>query len=245
MLKIGTLNLRNIWNLPSSSMNQKRRAPLICRLIREEQPDIMGLQECSPWMFSYLEKHLKEYRLLRTSRGRKYEEDNPILYLSKQISLKEGSSKIISLSHHPEIPLSRSFASFQPRKCTMATFSWEGEELHFYNTHLDIFPWANRTQLKIIERYLSQKIPLQRTIVLGDFNMQENQNLRLFQEHLDLYDLSSCLTSTFRSRPHAKPLDHVFCSPDLVIESVVKNDRIYDGMVPSDHSAIFVKMKKS
>lgn len=243
MLKVGTLNLRNIWNLPCSPMNQKRRAPLICRLIREEKPDLMGLQECSPWMFSYLEDHLTEYRLLRSSRGTKYEDDNPILYRPSTVT--KGASGIISLSDYPEIPNSRSFASFQPRKCTMATFSWKGGEIHLYNTHLDIFPWANRTQLRIIEGHLRHKNPWQHTILLGDFNMKENQSLVRFQNNLGLFDLSSSLTSTFRTRPHAKPIDHIFCSEDLIVESVLKNDHTFDGMVPSDHSAVFVKIRES
>lgn len=39
-------------------------------------------------------------------------------------------------------------------------------------------------------------------------------------------------------------IDHILISPDFLVESVCKNGQIYYGIQPSDHCAVFAKLKK-
>lgn len=234
--KIMTFNLKN-------DGHQLERAEVICYIIEREKADLIGTQECSLPMVSYLKNHLKDYIILQDSRGKRHEDDNLILVRKNRFKILDHG--IYSLSAKENVSGTKNFTSIQPRKLSYVKVKDQKNIFSFYNTHLDfLFPSAKKYQLKVIKKILLQDENIEKVLV-GDFNLTENKIFRQFKVELGLKDaLSNDFGSSYKKINLKKSIDHILVNQDNKIIDFYKCDYTLNGIEASDHYPIVVKIKK-
>src|SRR5690554_675678 len=124
---------------PRSPDRWAHRGPFLRRLLKAEQPALLGVQEAMFDQARFVRNALGEhYRLI--GRGRRANlrgEGCPIVYDSRRLRLLEWRQT--ALSDTPDVPGSTSWGNMVPRVVITATFSdlATGNEFQAVNTHLD------------------------------------------------------------------------------------------------------------
>lgn len=138
-LKVVSFNIRlslradhdgeNCWN-------NRREAAV--RMVQQERPAAMGLQEALPVQLHYLDSCLPQYRRVGVGRddGREQGEFMAIYYDTTRLELLDGKTRW--LSETPEVP-SYGWDAACRRTATLATFRdrQSGRRFCYLNTHLD------------------------------------------------------------------------------------------------------------
>jgi len=174
VIKVMTLNLR--YDNPADSLNAwPKRASLVCRFLKEEKPDLLGMQEVLSHQFNYLDSALiDDYASVGVGRtdGGKNGEMNPVFYKKEKFDMIRTIT--FWLSETPEVPGSISWGSSLPRIVTWMELIDKGDHQRFYyfNTH---FAHNSDSARIISSRYLLRAVdsitgglPF---IITGDFNM--------------------------------------------------------------------------
>lgn len=234
-LTVMTFNLHN-------SKDWQKRISSICKLIKDEYPDIIGTQECSEKMLIYMRENLKNYHIIRNSK-KDYEDDNLIL-------IKKGKIKIIKkdifyLSKQPNISNSKNFLSIQPRKCSYVQVNFYNNIIDFYNIHLDfLLNYTKKKQLEVLKKIIIEYQQKNNTqIVVGDFNIIYNSIITKFEKETNLIDITTNLKTSYKPIKYKSPIDHILISPNITKLKVWKNEKIYNNTKASDHFAVLAKIK--
>jgi endonuclease/exonuclease/phosphatase family metal-dependent hydrolase len=137
IIKVMTLNLR--YDNPRDSLNAwPYRASLVARFLKEEQPDLLGMQEVLSNQFDYLDSVLKEdYADVGIGRtdGAKKGEMNPVFYRKERFDMIRTIT--FWLSTTPDVPGSISWGSSLPRIVTWIELvgKEDHQRFYFFNTH--------------------------------------------------------------------------------------------------------------
>lgn len=221
------------------------RAVSILKLIHQEKPDLIGVQELTPAAEKELQKLTGIYGMTGEYRlGTKYffNESNAIFYRKERFDLLDGNT--YWLSKTPDKPESSFLTSIFPRIAVFAILKDKENDTVFtmINTHLDHGREAVRTaQAKIIARLASHHSLGSFTIITGDFNtVPSSEAVKAFREHgfLDLVDDST--GSTLRGKlgtmaHHNQPIDHILIKGHINAKNISVHHECYDGVYPSDH----------
>lgn len=221
------------------------RAISILKLIQQEKPDLIGVQELTPLAEKKLQKLTELYGMTGEYRlGAKYffNESNAIFYRKERFDLLSGST--YWLSKTPEKKNSSFLTSIFPRIAVFAILKDTETDTVFtmINTHLDHGREAVRTaQAKIIADLASHHCIGHFTIITGDFNTTPSSDaIRILNEngYMDLVNAST--GSTLRGRigtlsHHNQPIDHILIKGNINARDIVVHHDCYDGIYPSDH----------
>ncbi|MFW5775291.1 MAG: endonuclease/exonuclease/phosphatase family protein [Chitinivibrionales bacterium] len=243
----------------SNAWNHRKQA--VYDMIRDQAPQIIGVQEALPFQLTELTGELSRYQSVGEGRrGKNRGEHSPILFDSTQFEL--GESGTFWFSETPSVAGSRDWGNKKPRICTWAhrVNRVSGRGLYVYNVHLD--HWSRTSRKKSVQ-LLAARIRTRRfddpVVVTGDFNAGEKApSIRyLMNPMVDNYDGGEIamnpfpLVDTYRAvNPDkafsgtlhlfsglkwGKKIDFVFSSPELsVLDARIIHDRPY-GKYPSDH----------
>lgn len=148
------------------------RAGYVIKMIEEQEPDVMGLQEALKYQMDYLKEWTKDYEWVGKGRedGKKEGEHMAILYNKKTTSIIKWGT--FWLSETPDKP-STSWESACRRTATWALMKdKEGNKFWFVNTHLDhVSELARINGLALICEKIDSMNPEGYPMVLtGDFN---------------------------------------------------------------------------
>lgn len=175
-LRVLSFNIR--FDNPADGDNRwEKRRELVATIIREQRPDIVGLQEALHDQIQDLLAALPEYEAVGVGRddGATRGEYSPILFRRDRLGL--ASARTFWLSPTPDIPGSRGWGARLPRICTTATFvvRGEGRALNVFNTHLDHeSEQARRESAHLIASAIAaDRRPDRPVILTGDFNEGE------------------------------------------------------------------------
>lgn len=173
-LKIVSFNIRYNPYYQTDGINcWDNRRDAVVRMIEDEEPDAIGLQEALPDQLEYLDKHLLNYRRIGVGRDNGIDggEFMAIYYNIKHLELVSATTRW--LSETPCTP-SLGWDAACNRTVTIARFRdrRSKKEFVYLNTHLDHVGTAartNSTQLiaNMISERLDKNTPL---IVGGDMN---------------------------------------------------------------------------
>ena len=113
------------------------RKPLAVRMLEEQQPDVIGLQELVEAQADYLARELPQYAWF--GRGRDADgggERMGVFYLKDRLKVVESGD--FWLSDTPDAPGSITWGHLYPRMVTWALFEQrgDGKRFYFFNTHL-------------------------------------------------------------------------------------------------------------
>lgn len=239
------------------------RRDMVFDVIRDHQPDVIGMQEVLKGQLDQLLRALPEYKSLGVGRrdGIAIGEFAPILYRADRFEVLEHGG--FWLSDTPTVPSSTSWGNTIPRICTWAHLRDQrtGRSFYFYNTHLDHrSPPSQQRSAEMIARRIDQHPNTTDPVILvGDFNAAEDTStIRYLKGEVDrAYETtanpppSPQLRDTFRvvypraiavgtfngfrgDRSRAK-IDYVLVSDGIEVFSAAIIHASKDGRYPSDH----------
>lgn len=175
----------------------------IMRVVREIQPDIIGMQEVGGSslieemeQFRFFEKHLAMNSISASNlRWGRFEFGNA-LFTSGEIL----ESRIVDLTVHP----------FELRGAIDCRIRLRGADIRVVSTHLGLFPHERRQQVARILSLLEER-SADLTVVMGDFNIfgLERRLLRRIGAPKELPRLR-----TFPSRRPLMSLDRIWSIPN-------------------------------
>ena len=248
-LKIISFNIRyNSWNNIDGENGWPNRKVAVAKMILEEQPAAIGLQEALIDQLQYLDSALTHYRRIGVGRddGKEAGEFMAIYYDTTRLELLSYRTRW--LSETPDVP-TKGWDAACYRTVTIARFHdrQSGKEFQYLNTHLDHMGKTARAEgVKLIvqslkENSISDNVPV---IVGGDMNSTIEDKIFQSFYHVNLKPAreltkNSSYVDTYNAYGKEKSalIDHFF-----VREVKVKQFRTLDGNygVPyiSDHYPI-------
>jgi endonuclease/exonuclease/phosphatase family metal-dependent hydrolase len=247
----------------------RHRKQMVFDLLRNHNPDIVGLQEALHFQINEICAELPRYSYLGVGRddGKIKGEFCAILYLKERFDVNESDT--FWLSDAPKVPGLVTWGNAFTRICTWARFIDKKNRRHFYiyNLHLDHVSQFSREKSAVL---LTQHIRSRRypdpVIITGDFNAGEDDPAILYlkgqatladNNNLGTDNLLS-MVDTFRvmhpnapevgtfhkfsGRRTGEKIDHILTIPGVkVLNADILYDNV-DGRYPSDHFPITATM---
>ena len=255
-LKVISFNIRyNSWDNIDGDNGWPYRKDAVVKMILEERPAAIGLQEALVDQLQYLDSNLPGYKRIGVGRddGKEAGEFMAIYYDTSQLIL--DFSKTLWLSETPEVP-SKGWDAACYRTATVARFFDKKTHTQFYyvNTHLDhVGKTARAEGVKLISSLFtpSNSALIVPAIVGGDMNSSildtallafEYVNLKPACEEVSTHLCHAITYNAYGKGPGAS-IDHCFVRGGIE----VKQYRILNGDygVPyiSDHYPIEVVIR--
>lgn len=229
------------------------RKPLALRMLREQRPDVIGLQELVKTQADYVAKALPQY----TWFGRGREADGGGEYMGvfyRKDRLKVVESGDFWLSDTPEVPGSITWNHPHPRMVTWALFEQRtnGKRFYLLNTHLPYREQDEAARVKgasAIARHLST-LPAEVPVVLtGDFNTTPASEVhavlaRTLQDAWTTAPRVEGIDATFHgfTGKADRRIDWIFVK-GVRLESVTSVTTRWNGRYPSDHFPLVVTVR--
>lgn len=172
-IKVMTLNIR--YDNPGDSLNAwPNRAAIVRNFIRNEEPDLLGMQEVLQHQYEFLDSALSDYGSIGVGRsdGAKGGEMNPVFYRKERFDMIR--TKTFWLSGTPEVPGSKAWGAGLPRIVTWVELVDKNSHQHlfYFNTHFAHDSDSARVMsagllLSKVDS-ISSDFPF---VITGDFNM--------------------------------------------------------------------------
>lgn len=172
-IKVMTMNVR--YDNPHDSINAwPERTPLFTRVISEEKPDILGLQEVLWHQYEAMDSAFIEYSSVGVGRddGARRGEMNPVFFRKERFDLVRTLT--FWLSDTPELPGSRGWGASLPRIVTWVELvdKHDHKHLYFFNTHFAHDSDSARIMSsRILVKQVAKIAAGYPFIVMGDFNL--------------------------------------------------------------------------
>jgi len=269
-LRIMTFNILQ-GNAQKNNENRwENRRELVVNILRENQPDIVGLQEALRLQIDQIRQGLGQYREIGVGRddGKTQGEYCAILYRSDRFDVDESGT--FWLSDTPEAPGSITWGNACTRICTWARFIEKKSRQAFYifNLHLDHVsqPSREKSAVLLAKRIAGRKQP-DPFIVTGDFNAGEDNPAILYLKGKKALDKDNAgpavnpvlMIDTFRVlHPDDKEvgtfndlqgnrsgpkIDYIFASGGWKVLQAEIIRTQYGGRFPSDHFPVMAELR--
>jgi endonuclease/exonuclease/phosphatase family metal-dependent hydrolase len=267
-LQVMTFNIR--YGTADDGENQwQKRRQMVFGVLRNHQPDIVGLQEALHFQLNEINRALPEYGQLGVGRddGRTKGEYCALLYRRERLDVDESDT--FWFSDTPEIPGSVTWGNACTRICTWARFIEKnsGRACYLFNVHLDHVSQLSREKSAALltQRIYSRTHP-DPFVVTGDFNAGEDNpvvlylkgKVRLGTEKKGEFENPVPMVDTFRVlHPDAvevgtfnefvgnhkgEKIDYIFVEPNVnVLEAQILDDND-NGCYPSDHFPVTARI---
>jgi len=231
----------------------KRREQLFA-LLREQQADVVGLQEALHGQIEEILQAVPGYAYVGVGRsdGRQAGEYAAILYRTARLQARRSDT--FWFSDTPGVVKSASWGNQIERISTWAYFEdREGPAFYVFNVHLDhqSQPSRERSAALLLARIgaLDPKAPV---IVTGDFNAGENNPaavamLAVFRDSFRVLHPDANEAGTFNGfkpgQTGGDKIDFVFVEPgtEVLDAAIVRTSR--DGRYPSDHFPVTARVR--
>ena len=255
-LNIMSYNIR--LDVKSDGINQwNNRREGIVSLIKEEKPDVFGIQEGLPHQVAYLSKQLEEYKMIGGGRnGENNGEYSAIYYKNKKLELI--NSETFWLSETPKKP-SVGWDAALNRIATVGIFKIinSDKKIVIYNSHFDhIGKEARVNSANMILNHIKENnFSKDCIVVMGDFNsLPTHAPIKLLSENLEdsfngsLVKKPAGKLGTFNAfdihNKLLKRIDYIFTKNIEVVDFKHIHKKLPNGLWPSDHLPVFVTIKE-
>ena len=252
-LKVMSFNIR--YGTANDGENHwlKRREQLFA-LLREQQADVIGLQEALHGQIEEILQEVPGYAFVGVGRsdGRQAGEYAAILYRTARLQVRRSDT--FWFSDTPGVVKSTSWGNQIERICTWAYFEdREGPAFYLYNVHLDHQSQPSRERsVKLLLERASTRDPKAPAVVTGDFNAGEDNPAAVamrasFRDsfrvlHPDAKDVGTFNGFKFGQTSGDK-IDFVFVEPAVEILDAAIVPASRDGRYPSDHFPVTARIR--
>jgi len=251
-IRLGTANDGdNHWTL---------RRQMLFDLLREQNADIVGLQEAFRFQIEEILAAVPGYGVVGVGRddGRAGGETSAILFKTTRLHVAESGT--FWFSDTPDVPGTRTWGNRYNRVSSWARFiDRDGTAFYHYNLHLDheSQPSRERSVDLLLQRIGARAFPDEPVVVTGDFNVGETNPalLRLVGTagqpgplvdsfrllHPDATEVGTFTAFTF-GRTDGDKIDYVLVQPGtkVLAAGIVRTNR--DGRYPSDHFPVVARI---
>ena len=226
------------------------RAKLIDSNIAEVKPDIIGFQEVTPVHYKYLTETLKGYdNVIEYRDNSPLHEACPVFYNTSRFELKDKGS--FWLSETPE-KMSKDWGAACYRVCSYVILAEKDtkKELVVFNTHLDhVSDEARINGINVVLDKIQQFGGLPR-VIMGDFNADEESETykaatKAFfdAKYKTKKSMRGATYQKWGKRLDDKNIDYFMISKTGIKVNQYKIiDTTYNGVYPSDHFQIMIKI---
>ncbi len=252
-LTVMTFNIR--YGTANDGDNHwSRRREMLFDVIREQDADLVGLQEALDFQIREIVAAVPRYAVVGVGRddGKVRGEYSAILFRSDRLRVAESGT--FWFSDTPAVIASKTWGNRITRICTWARFiDRDGSAFWHFNVHLDHESPASRersTEL-LLRRIEGRSVSDEPVIVTGDFNVgEENPALRALKTrfadtfrvlHPDDREAGTFTAFKFGVTTGDK-IDYVFVEPGtgVMSASIVRTSR--DRRYPSDHFPVVARV---
>jgi endonuclease/exonuclease/phosphatase family metal-dependent hydrolase len=251
-LTVMTFNIR--YDNPGDSINAwPNRVAIVCGLLRNEKPDLLGLQEALWYQYEEIDSAISGYSSVSRGRddGRKMGEMNSVFYNINRFDYVRDST--FWLSETPNRPGSKGWGASLPRIVTWVELKEKTSQkpLYYFNTHFAHDSDSARMMsagilLKAVKRIAGKN----RFVITGDFNMSpqskaytilmEKSSSRAILQ--DSYLISQVkpegpayTTNSFRDTPGRNRIDYIFVRRGMKVLSTSVIVKKEGPVFVSDH----------
>jgi len=239
-----------------------RRRGLLFDVIREQNADLIGLQEALAFQIDEIIAAAPGYAVVGVGRddGRAKGEFSAILF--RRDRFRVADSGTFWFSDTPAVPGSKSWGNSITRISSWARFvDRDGSAFWHFNLHLDhqSQPSRERSTELLLQRIAARSVLAEPVIVTGDFNVGEN-NIAIktllaaspgggapFVDTFRVRDAVATDVGTFTGFTFGKPgqdkIDYVLVQPgtDVLDAAIVRTSR--NERYPSDHFPVVARIK--
>ena len=251
----GTINIMSVnvrtWS-PTDTGKKSwfYRSDLIVKNIASVEPDIIGFQEVTRMHYRFLTNALKGYdNILQYRDNSKLSEGCPVFYNTSRFDLKDKGS--FWLSETPD-KMSKDWGAACYRICSyvILTDKTTDKDLVVFNTHLDhVSDEARINGIKVVLEKI-KKFGALPSIIMGDFNADESSStykaateMFLDAKYQTVNTQKGCTYQAFGKALDRENIDYFMISKTGIKVSEYRIiDTTYDGVYPSDHFSIAVKI---
>ena len=256
-LRLMSFNVRYENDGDPGSRAWPQRVPGIVRMIRDESPDVIGIQEARHGQAADLWASLPDYEFIGRARddGKRSGEYAGIFFRRERFEADAADQGTFWLSDTPEKPGSKTWGNEIPRTATWLRLTDRATQriFHVFNTHWDHRHQGSRERAAqlMVQRIISRKRAEEPVVLLGDFNAVENNPAMVsLVSEADLVDTFHALHPGERNRrtlhfwsdtrAGALKVDHILVSRG----AVVMDAAIRDGDKPmvSDHFPVTARV---
>lgn len=229
------------------------RKPLAVRMLREQQPDVIGLQELVKAQADYLARELPQYAWF--GRGREADgggEHMGVFYRKDRLKVIESGD--FWLSDTPDVAGSITWGHPHPRMVTWALFEQrsDGRRFYLFNTHLpyrDEDEAARLTGAQAIARHLATLPDDVPVVLTGDFNTTPDSDAHAV--------LAGTLQDAWTTAPRVEGIDATFHGftgkadrridwifvRGAQLESITSVTTRWNNRYPSDHFPLVATLR--
>lgn len=258
-INVMTFNVR-FDNINDSVNAWPNRNPLVEKYMKEEMPDIVGIQESLHHQNEDLLSIMPGYAYVGTGRddGETGGEFSPIFYRTDKFELLDHSQ--FWLSETPDVPGSIGWAAVLPRVVAWAQLMHRenGKELFVFNTHFShVSDEARDRSMQFLSDQIEAIAGDKRVIVTGDFNIAKGSEL--YYDMLDRFADRNSLQNAeliarksytgeastfngFRDNTGPRIIDYIFVDDSFTVEGYTI-DKVREGEIfISDHWPVKVQL---
>ena len=259
-VNIMTFNIR-MGTANDGSDKWSLRKELVFEVIRNHDPDVIGLQEAFKFQIDEIRAAVPGYELIGQGReGDEKGEYSAILYKKKRFECMVSDT--FWLSDTPKIP-SKTWGNTCIRICTWARLLDRSSKraIYVYNTHLDHQSQPSREKsVRLIVERMAAREHKDLLVLTGDFNMAEDNPAILYMKGLsadektplpmaDSYRMLHPDEKTvgtfngFKGVSDGAKIDYVFVSPKTKVShaQIIRSSK--NGRFPSDHYPVTAKLQ--
>lgn len=229
------------------------RKPLAVRMLREQQPDVIGLQELVKAQADYLARELPQYAWF--GRGREADgggEHMGVFYRKDRLTVVESGD--FWLSDTPDVAGSITWGHPHPRMVTWALFEQrsDGRRFYLFNTHLPYRDEDEAARLKgaqAIARHLATLPDDVPVVLTGDFNTTPDSDAHAV--------LAGTLQDAWTTAPRVEGIDATFHGftgkadrridwifvRGAQLESITSVTTRWNNRYPSDHFPLVATLR--
>jgi endonuclease/exonuclease/phosphatase family metal-dependent hydrolase len=245
-LKVVTFNIR--YGTADDGVNSwEFRKNLVFEVIRENYPDILGIQEALNFQISELISELPWYSFAGVGRddGKLKGEYSAVLYSKDRFIL--DTTETFWFSDTPQIPGSTTWESTFPRICTWVRLydKFSKKVLYVYNVHFDHQSKISREKSSdMLLTKILNKINSSPIILMGDFNcsytnpaIQKILNSGMTDSYRALNNRTNNegTFNNFTGEKNGDKIDYIFINNKFIPLSASVDHFNRDNKYPSDH----------
>lgn len=255
VIKAMTFNIRVASPIDIFNPWSKRKV-MVVDILKENNPDIIGLQEVLNSQLKHIVKSLPQYSTYAVGRsnGKKSGEACPIMYRTERFTLLDSGT--FWFSNTPEKPSTR-FGNFVPRICSWVQLidNFSGSGFYIYNLHLDSLSQRSRVKsAKQLAKHIAARKTDEPFIVMGDFNMKLDNPAMKYLNGLKTNQMKDAWLSvnndesaagtyhSFSGKRNGPKIDHIPLSKNFQALQVSIDQRGTKGKYASDHYPVIAKI---